>query len=46
MGTFTGTIIGTWFDAGATPELVKEYLCRFVDFVWTAGGAVNSAGEG
>ena len=34
VGTLQGTLIGTWFDAGATPELLKEYLSRFVDMTW------------
>lgn len=33
-GGIVGAVIGSWFDAGATPELMKEYLSRFVDFTW------------
>lgn len=29
-----GAIIGAWFGAGASPELVKEFLARFTDLVW------------
>lgn len=33
-GGIVGSVIGAWFDAGASPDLVKEYLTRFVDLSW------------
>lgn len=33
VSLITGSIIGAWLDAGASPELVKEYFSRFVDEV-------------
>ena len=29
-----GAIIGSWLGAGASPELVKEFLAKFTDVVW------------
>lgn len=31
-----GTIIGAWFDAGATPEQVKRYIDKQIDVIWAA----------
>lgn len=30
-GSIIGGILGSWFECGASPELMKEYLSRFVD---------------
>ena len=35
VGSITGSIIGNWFDAGATPEVLKEYFNRFIDITWS-----------
>lgn len=43
VGGIVGSVIGTWFDAGADDELVKEYLCRFVDMSWRNYQAVLRA---
>ena len=32
-GAFVGTLVGTWIDAGATEDQVREYFTRFVDLV-------------
>lgn len=29
-----GILLGSWFDAGASPEQMKEYLSRFTDLLW------------
>ena len=44
-GTIQGSILGAWFDCGATPELLKEYMTRFVDLVWEKCEAVQKYGE-
>jgi len=41
VGGITGTIIGTWFDCGATPDLLKEYFTRFVDMGWEQYSAIK-----
>lgn len=40
-GGLVGVVIGAWCEAGATPELIKEYFARCVDLVYAQCKAID-----
>ena len=45
-GSIAGAVIGTWFDAGASPEVLKEYFSKFIDFLWSQYKHAQISGGG